>query len=290
MSSNSNSGMNLNKSSYKTLIGNNRTTFIVIIVIISLIILYILYTFYVSYTNYTKYSPYLVDQISDGTVSKIIPGIKILQSSDSSYGMEFSYNFWIYIKDTNFGNSGSCNSNSESGTMKHIFHKGSPDYKPATSDSPTDYPLLQMPGVWLYPNTNKLNIRFNTYNNIVETADIGNIPLNMWVNISINLMGSSIDVYVNGQLKKRQKLNGVPKINFGDFYVSQWGGFFGYLCNLRYFNYSIPPFMVDQIFSGGPSKQFASDSGVTDPTAILSPNYWMTSGYPNAIGYPGYNQ
>lgn len=286
MSSNTNikMNMNMNKSSYKTLITNNRTVFIVIMVIISLIILYILYSFYASYKNYKKTTPYLVEEISDGTVSKIIPGIKILPSSDSSYGMEFSYNFWIFIKDINFTNS--------NGIMKHIFHKGSQDYNQTTgnSNNPVQYPLLQMPGVWLYPNTNKLNIRFNTYNNIIETADVGNIPLNMWVNISVNLMGSSVDVYINGQLKKRQKLNGVPKINYGDFYISQWGGFLGYLCRLRYFNYSLPPFMIDQIFTAGPSKQFSNDSGLTDPTATLSPDYWMTIGYPNATGYPGYNQ
>ena len=149
-----------------------------------------------------------------------------------------------------------------------------------------------MPGVWLYPNTNKLNIRFNTYENVVETADVGNIPLNMWVNVIIILIGNSVDVYINGNLKKRTKLKGVPKINYGDLYTTNWGGFAGYLSKLRYFNRAIEPFMIDQIFTNGPSQIFASNinQGVTDPSAVLSPNYWMTTGYPNSTGAPGFVQ
>ena len=137
-----------------------------------------------------------------------------------------------------------------------------------------------------------MNIRFNTYENVVETSDVGNIPLNMWVNIIIVLIGNSVDVYVNGNLKKRTKLSGVPKINYGDFYTSNWGGFQGYLSRLRYFNYAIQPFMIDQLFNMGPSTSFASNinQGLNDPSAVLSQNYWMTTGYPNSNGAPGYNQ
>jgi hypothetical protein len=149
-----------------------------------------------------------------------------------------------------------------------------------------------MPGVWLYPNTNKLHIQFNTYDNVVETSDVGNIPLNMWVNIVVVLIGNSVDIYVNGNLKKRTKLKGVPKINYGDMYISNWGGFIGYLSKLQYFNKAIQPYVIDQIFSTGPSRVFATDTtqGVNDPTANLSQNYWMTTGYPNSTDYPGYNQ
>lgn len=149
-----------------------------------------------------------------------------------------------------------------------------------------------MPGVWLYPNTNKLNIRFNTYDNVVETADVGNIPLNSWVNINIILIGSSVDVYVNGNLKKRNKLNGVPKINYGDLYVSNYGGFNGFLCKLRYYNYAIQPFQVDQIFAQGPASQFDStySNGLSNPPPELSYNYWMTTGYPNTVNTPQYKQ
>lgn len=262
---------------------SNRMVSIVLIGLAVFLILFFIYSTYKGYSNYKKVSPYLIDGIMDGTVAKKISASKILPPSDSNFGTEFTYSFWILIKDTNFTSTNStCGADSP---FLHIFHKGSNDYVPnnGKTNGKINYPLLQMPGVWLYPNTNKLHIRFNTYENIIETSDIGNIPLNMWVNVTIVLIGSSIDVYVNGNLKKRTKLSGVPKINYGDFYTSNWGGFQGYLSKLRYFNYAIQPFLIDQIFNKGPSQQFETNitQGIFNPTVQLSQNYWMTSGYPN---------
>ena len=48
-------------------------------------------------------SPYLIESIVDGTKTKIIPGSKIPLSNDGKYGREFSYSFWIYIKNSNYG-------------------------------------------------------------------------------------------------------------------------------------------------------------------------------------------
>ena len=263
---------------------------ILFIIVAIILIIFTLYTFYKSFNSFKNSTPYLIDGITDGTMPQRFDAKTILSPTDMQYGTEFSYNFWIFIKDTNFTHlshsSSECSDSDNSGVFKHIFHKGSYDHKNK------HYPLLQMPGVWLYPNTNKLRINFNTYNNIIESADVGNIPLNMWVNICIVLIGKSIDVYINGQLKKRLKLTGVPKFNYGDVYTSQWNGFQGYLSRLRYFNYSIPPFMIDQMYQMGPSTQFATDitSGVTQPPPQLASNYWMTTGYPNSTGFPNYNQ
>jgi hypothetical protein len=276
--------------------GNNNLFGIVMIGLAVIIIIFFVYSTIMGYRNYRKYSPYLIDGITDATVSQKFKANRIQPASDGQYGTEFSYSFWMFIKDTNFTSTKTGSCSVQDIPLLHVFHKGSYDYitngSTTNSSSGVYYPLLQMPGVWLYPNTNKLNIRFNTYDNVVETADIGNIPLNMWVNVIIILIGSSIDVYVNGNLKKRSKLNGVPKINYGDFYTTNWGGFQGFLSRLRYFNYAIQPFQVDQIFNNGPSTQFATNvnQGITEPSPTLSPNYWMTTGYPNSYGAPGYNQ
>ena len=271
----------------------NSSFSIILIGIVIFIIIIFIYTSYVGFKNYQQYSPYLIDGITDATISQKFSGNQLPPSSDSANGTEFTYSFWIFIKDTNF----TASNNSTCGTtsLNHVFHKGSYDYVPNGSQSGggVNYPLLQMPGVWLYPNTNKLNIRFNTYENVVETADIGNIPLNMWVSVIITLIGGSVDVYVNGNLKKRTKLSGVPKINYGDFYTTNWGGFQGYLSRLRYFNYAIQPFAIDQIFNMGPSTTFSTTTQsytVTNGPPQLSQNYWMTTGYPNAVGIPGYNK
>jgi hypothetical protein len=274
--------------------GSGNMTLIIVALAIILVIFFI-YSTIISYNNYKKYSPYLIEGIVDATVPKQIKANQMLPSSDGQYGSEFSYSFWIFIKDTNFTNSsGTCSSGSK--PLLHVFHKGSNDFiaSGAASGQSTSsyYPLLEMPGVWLYPNTNKLNIRFNTYNNVVETADVGNIPLNSWVNIVITLIGSSVDVYVNGNLKKRSKLSGVPKINYGNLYVSNYGGFNGYMSKLRYYNYAVQSFQVDQIFTQGPSSQFdgSYSNGLSSPPPELSYNYWMTTGYPNTVNTPQYNQ
>jgi hypothetical protein len=270
---------------------------IVMIGIAIIIVIFFIYSTYTGYKNYTKSSPYLIDGITDATVPQQFSAYQVPPSSSSKYGTEFSYSFWLFIKDTNF-NSTSTSKCSGDQPLLHVFHKGSYDYAPSGSTGSTSgpgntyYPLLQMPGVWLYPNTNKLNIRFNTYENVVESADVGNIPLNMWVNVIIILVGGSVDVYINGNLKKRTKLAGVPKINYGNLYTTNWGGFNGYLSRLRYFNYAIQPFLVDQLFQSGPSKEFATNitQGITDPSAVLAPDYWMTVGFPNTVSNPGYNQ
>ena len=268
--------------------GNNNKLFgIILICIAILVIIYFIYSMIKGYGDYRKYSPYLLSGIVDGTQSQKIKAYKINPPMDNQYGTELSYSFWIFINDTNFGQSSGCTDADDLSGFKHIFHKGSYDY----SKTNKHFPLLQMPGVWLYPKTNKLNIRFNTYENIVESADVGNIPLNAWVHLSIVLIGNSVDVFVNGNLKKRQKLRGVPKLNYEDFYIGNWGGFLGYLCRLRYFNYAIQPFMVEYLFKEGPASEFDStySSGITNPSPHLSPNYWMTVGFPNTIGAPAYN-
>ena len=252
---------------------------IVLIAVCALIILYFIYSIIKGYRNYNTYSPYFIRDIVDATTSLKIESFRIPQPMDNQYGTEYSYSFWIFMKDTNFDSS--CDDSNYS-AFKHVFHRGSYDY------SSDHLPLLQNTGVWLYPNTNKFHIRFNTYQNVTESCDVGNIPINAWVHVTILLIGNSVDVFINANLKKRQKLRGVPKLNYENLYISNWGGFEGYLCRFRYFNYAIQPFMIEYLFNEGPAQQFDNTykTGVNSPTPELSPQYWMTVGYPNTIGAP----
>ena len=261
----------------------------ILIGLVVIVIVFYVYSLYIGYFNFKKTSPYLIDGMIDAITPMQFSASQIKQPASSAFGVEFSYSTWLFINDTNFSNNSSkCSSKS----FYHVFHKGSYDFNPnGSSGGNVYYPLLQSPGVWLYPNTNKLHIRFNTFENVVESSDVGNIPLNMWVNIIIVLIGGSVDVYINGNLKKRTKLEGVPKINYGNLYVTNWGGFQGHVSNLRYFNYAIQPYTVDQIYRLGPSLNMAiNKQSLITQTANLSQNYWMTTGFPNSGGAPGYNQ
>ncbi len=268
---------------------------IVIFIIIGILILLYLYTTIRGYNNFVNNSPMLIPNTVDGSQASRIEGYKLPHPSDGKYGTEFTYSFWIYLKDSNFSASDADCDEVSGGSynptnFKHVFHKGSNDMYVGTGSSRTrNLPLLQSPGVWLYPNTNKINIRFNTYDNVYETCDIGNIPINKWVHISIVLIGNSVDVYVNCNLKKRQKLSGVPKLNDGDLYVNNFGGFGGFLSRFRYYNYAIDPFELDLICKMGPSDNNPTTDlgkGAGKGESYLSPNYWFNYGFPQSAGYP----
>lgn len=269
MSNNNNKGISKNDSS--NLFG------IILLCISVLIILYFIYSILKGYSNYNKYSPYLIHDVIGGSTTHKIKSYKIPQPLDGQYGTEYTYTFWIFVKDSNFDKN--CDTSSE-GAFKHIFHRGSLDH------SSTSLPLLQNPGVWLYPNTNKLNIRFNTFQNVTESCDVGNIPLGVWTHVTVLLIGNSVDVFINGNLKKRQKLRGVPKLNYENLYITNWNGFDGYLCKTRYFNYAIQPFMIEYLYKEGPSTKFDSSMNKNMTVPTLSPDYWMTLGYPNTTGEP----
>jgi hypothetical protein len=270
----------LNKNNAKN-VTNNTNTFsliikILVIAIVVILIIYFCYKIITDFVTIKNNSPYFIQTITDGNSPLLISASKIPLSVDAKYGTEFTYSFWIFIKDTNFTTSTSSTSTCNTTTgMKNIFVKGSSDY------SDGNLPLLQSPGLWLYPDDNKLAIIMNTYNNYAERCDIGNVPINKWVNMTIMLIGNSLDVYVNCNLKKRCKLSGVPKQNYEDLRISNWGGFAGYLSKFRYYNYALEPYQISQICSNGPSS--ADELVTTQPEPpYLSDNYWTTTGFPKS--------
>ena len=131
---------------------------ILLILVIVIILIYLFVRLGYSVKNYQNDSPYIIEETIQGSNAMYFPGSKLLRSYDQPFGLEFSYSFWIYINDTTFNNTSK---------MHHIFHKGNSSSVP-----------LQAPGVWIYPNENKLAIYMNTYNNVASKCDVGNIPMN----------------------------------------------------------------------------------------------------------------
>lgn len=234
-------------------------------IIIVVIIIYYAYSLYYDYALTNSNTPWLIPTTRIARTSKIIPGYMIKHSQDGRYGIEYSYTFWCFINDIGIY---------KKGEYKHIFHKGSHD-KYRGEDSPygvmKDQPLLQMPGVWLGKDTNELIVNVNTFSptdvnrNIIERCQIDNIPINKWFHISIVLINKNLDIYLNGRLKNRCQLDGVPKENYGDLYINIDGGFDGFLSKMRYFNYALPYYMIEQMFNQGPSDKPCIESGVMPP-------------------------
>jgi hypothetical protein len=151
---------------------------------------------------------------------------------NSDEGLEFSYSVWIYIQDWTRG-------------WKNIFVKGDKTSGAGTNSS-------RAPGLWLYPDTNALHARINTFASPNEGCDIKNIPLQKWVHITYVLNNRTVDIYIDGKLERSCVLRGVPKLNDSPVHVCDNGGFFGKISNLVYFRYAMKPDEVYKIYAKGP--------------------------------------
>ena len=207
-----------------------------------IIVIWLSVAMYKRYITAKKNSPIFLKKPVHATKGKTIESKKIPVMVD---GTEYTYSFWIFVNNWNYRND----------KPKHVLHRGDSSCKNAN------------PSVWLYPNTNKLMIRFQTYgeqgtdaqvdnsnlypkyplntmnpiddqslmkgrNNYV--CDIKNIPLQRWVNVSIVLWNRTTDVYINGKLNRSCILAGVPKLNNGDVYVGHEHGSMVLSCMAAY--------------------------------------------------------
>jgi hypothetical protein len=151
---------------------------------------------------------------------------------NSDEGLEFSYSVWIYIQDWTRG-------------WKNILVKGDKSDGAGTNSS-------RAPGLWLYPDSNALHARINTFASPNEGCDIKNIPLQKWVHIAYILNNRTVDIYIDGKLERSCVLRGVPKLNDEPVRVCDNGGFFGKISNLVYFRYAMKPDEVYNVYSKGP--------------------------------------
>ena len=156
---------------------------------------------------------------------------------NSDLGLEFSYSVWIYIQDWTHG-------------WKNIFVKGSGS--PGSTSGEPASSQLRAPGLWLYPDTNSLHARINTYASPNEGCDIKNIPLQKWVHIGYVLNNRTVDMYIDGKLERSCVLRGVPKLNDSDLIVCDNNGFFGKISNLVYYKYALKPEDIHNLYSSGP--------------------------------------
>ena len=234
---------------------------IISIIVILLIIVVIMFGIskLTEYMFYSKNnSPWILEGSVNGKNSKQIiqdpkneNSITLYRSDNQEGGAVFSYSFWFVIENMQY----------KYGEWKHMFHKGNKSSNPNRA-----------PGVWIHPDKNIIRIYMNTYKKIYEYLDIDNIPIKKWVHCVIVLNGIYLDVYINGLLKSRKKLDGMPKQNFGDLWLSLYGGFDGYISNMRYFRKALKYYEIEDITKNGPSNQECLDSGNLPP--YLHDNWW----------------
>lgn len=195
--------------------------------------------------------------------SLVVPGEMFHKSKNELGGVEFTYTFWIFISDWSY----------KYGKWKHILHKGNSSSWPNRG-----------PGIWLHPRENTMRFYMNTYDSIAGNyIDIPSIPINKWVHVVFSVNQITMDVHINGTLRKSHKFTSLPKVNFGDVFITSFRGFDGYLSKLTYYNYSIPYSEIESSLGGGPgyikcsTDAAAAQNSPNEKPPYLTPGWWINS-------------
>ena len=220
-------------------------------------------------------SPHFIDGMVDSKVLLTFPqdpttvGAQTLSRSiNQTDGIEFTWSVWLFIDDLTY----------LQGQFRHVFHKGN-----STLDARGLVQPNNAPGLYIAPDTNKLIVIMNSYNNFNESVEIPDIPLNKWMNVMIRCQNTVIDVYINGVITQSLQLEGVPKQNYGDVFACMNGGFSGYLSNLWYFDKALGMAEISNLVKRGPNKRMVGTNGMN----IKNPDYlslrWYFAGAGNDV-------
>ena len=235
----------------------NQLLLVLIAIVVVLIVAKIIEVTVNRFVSRTVGMPWLVPATKDAKQDLVISqdprvesSIPLRRSLNEQSGLEFSYVWWMFIEDYEY----------KKGSWKHVFHKGNSDSWPNRA-----------PGVWLHPNVNSMRVYMNSYKNITNHVDIDNIPVGKWFHCSLVVTQNYLDVYVNGYLKSRLALDGIPKQNFGDVYINSYGGYSGYLSRMRYYDFAIPFHTLQQDYEDGPNMELPYENRQVPP--YLTP-YW----------------
>jgi len=284
-----------------------KIVFLILIIFIFSFLYYIL-SWLIGYLFSPNESPYILYGMKDATEPMQISqdpqkknSTTLFRSKNQHGGIEFTYTFWMYIKDEF----------SEIDKFYHVFHKGSP---PKTKSENGLHGPLTAPGVYLYRGAksshhmksdgaladivtkdNNMNqyigmlIRLNIHNNndtdyvgykYYDNIYVDKLPIKKWVNVVIRSTNQNIvDIYINGNLVKRHSLSNIVKQNYDDIYITNNGGFNGNLSNLKYYNYAIGTFEIDKISKNGPNLKLAKKTNLSE----AKPSYLSNSWYDNNI-------
>lgn len=86
---------------------------------------------------------------------------------------------------------------------------------------------------------------------------IKDIPLKKWTQFTLVLQTMELDAYVDGKLKDTFVLGGLPKINHGDLYLNEWGGYSGSFSSIQYYPTALMPSTIIKKYKEGPTQMNA---------------------------------
>lgn len=218
---------------------------------------------YFKLKRYTASNPWLVKDTKQAMKRVIIEqdpakdsAMTLYRSENELGGLEFTYSMWIFIDNWEY----------KYGQWKHVLHKGNASSWPNRA-----------PGIWLHPKKNAIRVYMNTFKNVGEFADVENIPLNKWFHFAVAVRQRNMDLYINGNIVKRHRLQGIPKQNYGNVIINGWRGFSGFLSRVKYYDYYISFAELDGMQRVGPSSKMPESTSATNAPPYLPYNWWANS-------------
>lgn len=264
-----------------------KLAFIILVFIIFMVVLKISMTI-IGFFMAPKSNPWLVKGKLSGNDRVVISQnpkdenyVPILLSNDRQRGIEFTYSFWLYLDKND-----SANDATERGKLHNIFVKGTGD---SNMYDGSGVNLSNGPGVYLSYNDSSGNASDYSISIIMDhvtegtenipslkpndgrdTVTVNNIPIMKWCHVAVRMQNTIMDIYVNGTIAKRHVMDFAPSQNNHDVIVGGNVGFKGFISNLRYYNYSLNVFELNNIVMFGPNTKTSSLS--TDGS-LKSGNY-----------------
>jgi hypothetical protein len=280
---------------------NSNTTISRFVFVMALFLLF-LGAFNVGISLVQKYwlnskSPILIDGMVSANKLKVIStnpnvdkSVPIYRSINQEYGLEYTWNVWVYIEDLN---------KIENNLYQRVFSKGSQEpgvtgvANPMTNSSVIPELLNASPGLFITKNaadnslTSKTNLHaglvlvVNTFDSgskntdYMEDIQIKNIPLKKWMCITIRVENTTVDIYLNGILTQRKKLNHLPRQNYYDTLIGESdNGFNGFISSLRYYDHAIHYDDIQGLYSKGPNRTSIDTSMADNIQNYLSMNWY----------------
>jgi hypothetical protein len=257
----------------------SKLLFLAVVVITFLVLVSVGAAIITGLTAYSR-SPTVLGNLKSGTEAVVIPqdpatanSIPLLRSKNQGPGIEFTYSTWIYVDELPPPSALPAPTK-----YKHVFHKGAAGTFTADGLSQP----VNSPGLYIASDATdngrqsvSLYVVMSTFDDPMETLEVHNIPLDMWINVVIVVKGQMLDVYVNGTIAGRRVLQGVPMQSYGPLNMSLNGGFTGKMSTTRYFAYALSPVQIANISASAPSLKEKS-GGLANPFPPYLSLRWYT--------------
>uniref|UniRef100_A0A6C0E365 Uncharacterized protein n=1 Tax=viral metagenome TaxID=1070528 RepID=A0A6C0E365_9ZZZZ len=224
-----------------------------------LLILFIILLLYIV-IRYVMKDANTLTGIMSGKTMQTISASSLDTSNTSSSTSNFCYSIWFFIDDWNYrygepkvvfgrmsGGEGPCPTVVLGASQNNLLislqvYPGTDSVADVDSSTSTTSPSSSPAPV--STNTNK--------NTIVHDCNVGNIPLQKWVNLIVSGYGRSLDIYIDGKLVRTCVLPGVAKIDSSsNVYVTPNGGFSGWTSRFQYWPESCDPQKAWNIYKKG---------------------------------------